>query len=435
VNARLVSVNDHHDDWWAGPEDIFRRAMAGRWPELPRSTRPHRELPRVRVCGLTGKGAGMASLLPTADDDPPRDIRASAPLTVGVEEEVLLVDPETGALIPVVEQALDRLADDPRFCGELPAGQLEIALPPAEHVGTLMHHLRRARRDLAAGLEGIARPAVAGVHPCAPAEAPLRASPRNDALDAEFGSLARRQQVCALQVHVAVGDVDRTIAIHDALRSYLPELAALGANAPMFEGRDTGMASVRPVLCRLLPRQGIPPVLGGADGFAEELGWGMRSGALPSETMWWWELRPHPRLGTLEVRVPDAQTTIGQATAITAVVHALVGTLSARLDRGESLPVHPAWRIEQNRWSACRDGIDGHLADLDTGVRTPTPPPWPSGATASSASRPTSSGRAARPRRCADAPRDRGLGPCRCGSPIGSSTIELGCRRRRTTRA
>lgn len=292
-------------------------------------------------------------------------------LTIGVEEEVLLLDPDTGGLAPVATAALERLGGDPRFTRELPAGQLEIRLPPAQSVPQALAALGAARTHLVERLAGLARPAAAAVHPCAPAEGPLNTGTRYDTLHEEFGMLAARQQVCSLQIHVAVGDPARTVAVHDALRAYLPELAALAANGPIYEGRDAGLASMRPLICGMLPRQGVPPPLGSPDALADELAWGARSGALSDPAMWWWELRPHPVHGTLELRVPDAQTTLGQAGAIMAVAHALVGTLCDRLDRDGALPVAPCWRIEQNRWAACRDGLAATLADLDTGQRRP----------------------------------------------------------------
>jgi carboxylate-amine ligase len=178
--------------------------------------------------------------------------------------------------------------------------------------------------------------------------------------------------VCALQVHVAVGGAERTLAVYNGLRSYLPMIAALAANAPYYEGRDSGLASVRPKLGELLPRQGVPPAFVSWEQYAEVLRWGARSGTFSEPRTWWWELRPHPGFGTLELRVPDAQSSIADAMAITLVAHALVLWLAARHDGGERLPVAPTWRIEENRWSACRHGPAGLMADLETGEPRPT---------------------------------------------------------------
>lgn len=302
------------------------------------------------------------------------DLRAAfdapEPLTVGLEEELMLLDPETLDLLPRAGDVVEP-ADDPRFKLELPAAQLELSLPPARAVPEAIAALAAARRDLAAAAEPVGRLAAAGVHPFAAALGELSAGDRYALTVDEYGEVARRQLVCALQVHVAVGGADRSLAVYNGLRPWLPLLAALAANAPFYEGRDTGMASIRPKLGEQLPRQGIPPAIGSWDAFAEALAWGAASGAVPEPRRWWWELRPHPAYGTLELRVPDAQSTVEDAAAVAALAHALVGWLAGRHDAGESLETGDTWRVEENRWSAARWGMDAELADLATGERVP----------------------------------------------------------------
>jgi carboxylate-amine ligase len=297
---------------------------------------------------------------------------APAPLTVGVEEELMLLDPETLDLAPVGAAALERMGGDPRFKLEFPAAQLEIVTEPARHAGEAAAQLAAARRDLAPALEGLARPAATGLHPFAAAAGELNRGERYGRTMHWYGPVAPWQQLCALQVHVAVRGPGRAIAVHNALRSHLPEVAALAANAPYHDGRDTGMASARPKVSELLPRQGIPPVLAGWDEFAADMRWGAAAGPMVDYRSWWWELRPNPAFGTLEVRVPDAQTTAGEAAAVIAVVHALVAWLAARHDAGDLPAPAPGWRIDENRWSAAHRGPHGEMADLETGARTPT---------------------------------------------------------------
>lgn len=292
------------------------------------------------------------------------------PLTVGIEEEVLLLDPQSGAPAPVASKVLDRVAGDARFTGELPAAQIEIRLPPADTVGDALAALRTARADLTCALAGLARPAAAGVHPCAPARGVLNDDPRYETLRAEFGPLAQLQQVCALQVHVDVGGPARTIAVHDALREYLPDIAALAANAPVYGALDSGFASVRPLICGLLPRQGVPPALIDPARHAAELTWGASAGVSDPAT-WWWEMRPHAVHGTLEIRVADGQTTLGQAGAVMAFVVALAATIGRDIDAHGARPVAPTWRIEENRWAVCRDGLGATVTDVHTGERAP----------------------------------------------------------------
>jgi carboxylate-amine ligase len=293
---------------------------------------------------------------------------APAPLTVGLEEEVFLLDAETLDLAPVAGEVAGRLPDDGRFKLELPAAQIELVSPPCGSVPEAIDVLRGARAELAQ----VATPLAAGVHPFAGAEGVLNEGERYAAMEREYGAVARRQLVSSLQIHVAVGGADRSLAVYNALRCYLPELAALAANAPFHEGRDTGLASVRPKISEGLPRQGMPPRIESWEWFARELGWGAAAGVIEPPAAWWWELRPHVRYGTLELRVPDTQTTLAHAGAVAATGHALVTWLAERHDAGDSLPDAPTWRIAENRWSACRHGMEGTLADLETGARTPT---------------------------------------------------------------
>jgi carboxylate-amine ligase len=297
---------------------------------------------------------------------------APAPLTVGIEEELMLLDPQTLDLAPRGTELLDRVEGDGRFKLEMPAAQFEIASPALRSAAHAAEFLHTARRDLARAGAGLVKLACSGVHPFAAEEGELNAAERYKRVHAEYGRLARRQLAFGLQVHVAVRPADKALAVYNGLRERLPELLALAANSPFYRGGDTGLAAVRPKLCELLPRQGVPPALASWEEYAGALQWGARAGALLDPGLWWWELRPHPSFGTLEVRVPDAQVTVRDAAAIVATVHALVAYLGGRHDAGEPEPPPAAtWRIEENRWQATRHGLDGTLADLGTGEPAP----------------------------------------------------------------
>jgi carboxylate-amine ligase len=139
--------------------------------------------------------------------------------------------------------------------------------------------------------------------------------------------------------------------VYNALRAYLPLVAALAANAPLHDGRDTGLASVRPTISERLPRQGMPPALTW-EGYAAALA------RLDDPAQWWWELRPHPRHGTLEVRVPDAQASVAESAAIVAVVHALVAWLAEERDGAAAAQEHD---LDRDRALAYREGVAGAL--------------------------------------------------------------------------
>ena len=296
---------------------------------------------------------------------------AAEPYTVGLEDELMVLETGSHELLPAAAQLLEALSGDPRFKLELPASQLEILTSSSGRVEEVARELLISRRELAGALEGRAVLAAAGVHPHSPGSGELNRLERYAATVDQYGQIAERQLVCALQVHVAVGDADIALAVYNAARSELPAIAALAANAPFYEGQDTGLASVRPLVAGLLPRQGVPPAFSSWEQYSEALRWGARAGTFEQRT-WWWELRLHPAYGTLEFRVPDAQASAGEASAIAAVAQALVATLSERAAAGEKLAVAPRWRIEENRWAACRAGVAGTMLDLQTGERRST---------------------------------------------------------------
>jgi carboxylate-amine ligase len=287
---------------------------------------------------------------------------APDPLTVGLEEEVMLVDSGTFDLAPLASELLDGHGHGPGLKLEMPACQIEIVTAPARTVGEAIAELTYGRRRLAAIAAPRVRIVAAGVHPQAPPLGALNVGPRYEAILDEYQAVARAQLVCAFQVHVAVGSAEATLRVYNAMRAHLPELAALAANAPFYAGRDTGYASVRPLIGALLPRQGVPPAIASWEAFADMLRW------IGDPKTWWYELRPHILHGTLELRVCDAQTTVLEAAAISAYAQALIAWLAER----DEVPVaHETWRIEHNRFAAARYGLDATFTDVLTGERRP----------------------------------------------------------------
>ena len=284
----------------------------------------------------------------------------------------MLLDPEAFELVPESPRVLEMLGGDNRFPPELPASQVESLTTPCRSVPEVMAQLVAGRRRLAEVTQGSFALAGAGVHPTSPVEGDLFPGSRYEGAIENYGApVLSRQLVFAFQVHVAPGSADGALAVHNALRTYLPLLAGLAANGPFLDGEDTHLASVRPQISTLLPRQGVPPALASWDEFAEALEWGKADGVMVTESNWWWELRPRPKFGTLEIRVPDTQTTLPEAEPLAALVHCLVVRLAERHEAGERLPVHPTWKIAENRWVAARDGADAVLADLDRGGKRP----------------------------------------------------------------
>jgi carboxylate-amine ligase len=291
--------------------------------------------------------------------------------TIGVEEELMLLDPGTLDLLPAAARVHAEVGERVSLRGELPAAQVEAASPVCDSIDEAARALAAARGELGAGVAGWARLAGAGTHPFAAPEGPLREDPKYDTLKAAFPWALPQQLVFGLHVHVAVRGADRALAVLNALRSYLPDLAALAGNAPLHAGRDTGLASVRPEISGLLPRQGVPPAFASWEAYADYLAWGRRGGLFPAEGEPWWEARAHDELGTIELRVPDAQTTTQEAAGVLALAAGLIAWLAERHDAGEPLPVHDTIRIAENRWRALRHGLAGSLLDLDSGEQAP----------------------------------------------------------------
>ena len=316
--------------------------------------------------------------MPPAPKQPPsaNELRAAFDgadeFTIGIEEELLLLDPATLELVPRVVEVLSLLDGDERFKFELPASQIEIVIGPCRTAGEAAAPLMAAREDLARGVQGRVLLAGAGVSPLGAGHGQVVALERYEGTVRDYSPVISWQLVCALQVHVAVPGSGCALAVYNHGRAYLPWLAALAANGAFYQGRDSGLASARPLVANLLPRQGIPPAFESWERYADALSWGASSGAVHEPGAWWWELRPHPTFGTLEFRVPDSQATVAEAAALATLIQALVVWLARRHEGGEQLSVADSWRLEQNRWSACRDGIEGVMIDPHTGRRTST---------------------------------------------------------------
>jgi len=288
--------------------------------------------------------------------------------TVGLEEELMLLDPETLDLSPSATIALGRLAEDERFKPELRVSQLEIATPVSGNAVGAALHLAEARLALVERLRGDVLIASSGTHPFSSRWGDVTAGERYRGIAEEHAWAARGNLPCGLHVHVAVPGSERALVVYNAARSFLPELMALAANSPFAEGEDTGLASARSQLALAQHRSGVPPSFESWEAFVDFVEWGRRGGLFPDAGHLWWDLRPHARFGTLEIRGADAQTRVEDAAAIAAVCQCLVVWLSERHDEGARLPVHATGRIAENAWRAARYGTRGTMADLDTGA-------------------------------------------------------------------
>jgi carboxylate-amine ligase len=292
-------------------------------------------------------------------------------LTVGVEEEFLLIDPTEDALAPVAREIIEVLSPDRSFRPELRAAQIETVTPACATVDEVRASLMVSRSRLAQAASEVARVLAAPVFPGTAYPGPATAQRRYVDILQDAPWASRSLLACGMHVHVLVGDADRAVALHDRLRSYLPLLGAISANSPIYDGADAGVASARAHLNGSVARFGSPPAFGSWNNFAAFVRWGAAGGVIADPSYHWYDLRLNPLHGTVEVRVFDVQTNVARAAALTALTQSLAAWLLHRIDNGERVRVRDHHRIQESLWLAARDGAQGSLPDLDTGLVTP----------------------------------------------------------------
>ena len=278
----------------------------------------------------------------------------------------MLLDPDDWCLAQRIEDVLAALPEGMRtYVGaETHASAIELQTDPHGTVRETVGQLRRLRSDLADGLASIGLAAgAAGTHATAVwSEMEITPAERYSLIHETMRELAGREPTYALHVHVGVRNPERAIYLYNRLRAHLPTLLALSGNSPYWQGRDAGFASTRTVLWHAFPRTGMPRRYLAYDEWVEAVGLQIRSGALPEATFLWWDVRPQPKLGTVEVRVMDAQTRIEDTAALVALVQSI-----ARLELEEGYVSGTVVAAEEvlaeNRFIAARDGMRAQLID------------------------------------------------------------------------
>jgi glutamate---cysteine ligase / carboxylate-amine ligase len=256
---------------------------------------------------------------------------------------------------------------DARVKPELMKSVIEVATHVADSAGRAVEEAAglRARLRDAARREG-ALIASAGTHPFSRyRHQEITEQPRYRELVDEMRWVADRGVIFGLHVHVGMESADQAVAVCNGLRTHLPELLALSANSPFWQGRDTGISSTRSKIFDSFPRSGLPPALVSFQEFESLVERGARTGSFPDYTFIWWDLRPHPKLGTIEVRVCDGQTRLESLAGLLALVQSLAATLAERYESERALPTQPRTLIAENKWRAARSGLEADLIDLE----------------------------------------------------------------------
>ena len=256
---------------------------------------------------------------------------------------------------------------------ELMQSVLEIATRPCEDVRRAGEELARLRRCVSQIAEerGLLV-AASGTHPSAHWEdQKIVERPRYEELVEELNFIAHQELIFGTHVHVAIEGPDRAIYVADGIRRYLPLLLALSANSPFWRGQRTGMMSSRTPIFRAFPRVGIPPHYGTWEIYSHRVEQMMRGGAIEDYTYMWWDVRPHPNLGTVETRVFDQQTTLSHTIGLAALTAALAHRMSALYDAEEPLVEQPTELIDDNKVRAAVGGMDSRLIDFWRGEQVP----------------------------------------------------------------
>jgi glutamate---cysteine ligase / carboxylate-amine ligase len=327
---------------------------------------------QIYPASITGKGfAAGGSVLDHKFGDSPQ-------FTLGVEEEYMLLDPQSFDLVQHVDTVLTAVENGEfteRIGPELMQSVVEISTPVCRTAADVDSELRRLRSyvtEIARGQD--LRVGSAGTHPFSLFERQrITARDRYRNLVDQLQYIARRELIFGLHIHVAVDDPEKAIHVTSALLLHLSELLALSANSPFWRGEATGLASSRQMVFAAFPRSGPPPRFRDYADYAEVVGQLEKTGCIADYTHIWWDIRLHPRFGTIEVRVMDAVSRVEDTTALAAYVQGLVKLYSERYESGAELPSYHRILTTENKWLAARYGLEAPVMDLATGRRNRVP--------------------------------------------------------------
>jgi glutamate---cysteine ligase / carboxylate-amine ligase len=293
--------------------------------------------------------------------------------TIGIEEELMILDAETMELVNAIETLLESTPSG-EIKPELMESVLEVSTDPCRNTveaGEQLRALRRQTAQTAAG-KGLAI-GSAGTHPFAMWEDQrIVARPRYRDLISALRFVARQELIFGMHVHVGVDDPDKAIHVANGMRVHMPVLLGLSANSPFWRADSTGLASTRTPIFRAFPRVGIPPTYKDWDDYERRIEFMIEARVIEDYTYLWHDVRPHPNFGTVEVRVMDSQTHVEHTLGLAAMVQALVKELCQHFEEGRRLSKYPFEMLDENKWLAARHGLEGELVDLPHSTRVPT---------------------------------------------------------------
>jgi len=286
--------------------------------------------------------------------------------SLGVEWELELVDRETRQLTSGASQILEAMSPG----AEHPKAKYELLESTIEVITGVCGTVAEATADLAATVAEVSGQAerrglglmCSGTHPITDWQTQqISPNPRYAKLVEDMQWLARRLQIFGVHVHVGVRSPEKAIAIVNALTAYVPHFLALSASSPYWVGADTGLASSRSKVFEGLPTAGLPYQLSGWPQFEEYMETLISTGTIGSIKEVWWDIRPHPTYGTVELRICDGLPTLREVGMVAALSQCLVDSLDREIDKGYTLPTPKGWVVKENKWRAARYGLDAHI--------------------------------------------------------------------------
>ena len=304
--------------------------------------------------------------------------RSSERASLGVEWELQLIDRDTRELAPGANEILEQLRPD--GAEEHPKAKHELLQSTVEIITGVCTTVAEAKADLAGTLAEVAAAAeqrnlglmCAGTHPFTDWQSQL-VSPKERYLDLveRMQWVARRMQIFGVHVHVGVRAPEKAVPIVNALCQYIPHFLALSSSSPFWVGCDTGLASSRTKIFEGLPTAGLPYQLADWAEFEEYMETLISTKSIDSVREVWWDVRPHPDFGTVELRICDGLPTLDEIGAVAALAQCLVEQFDTQLDRGYTLPTPASWVLRENKWRASRYGLDADIVVDEKGTVRP----------------------------------------------------------------
>jgi len=296
-------------------------------------------------------------------------------LTLGIEEEYQIVDPETRELAPMSDKLIERGREilQDQIKPELMRSQIEVGTRPCRTVAEARGEVVRLRSAIAglAREQGL-RMVAASTHPLSRwSHQELTSAARYEKLATDLKDVARRLLIFGMHVHVGIDDPELRIDVLNQARYFIPHILALSTSSPFWAGRDTGLKSYRSVIFENMPRSGIPPTFGAYSEYQGFIATLVATGCIDEATKIWWDIRPHPEFPTLEFRMADVCTRVDEVLCVAAIIQALVAKLIQLRRDNRSWRHYRHHLITENKWRAVRYGLDGKL--IDFGARAEVP--------------------------------------------------------------